>query len=485
MMLRYTVQLPLKHLKCGTKPPLLSQRFFSSSSSSHQQPSPPISIKPHINYKDLKSNADIIRQNISNRKSGGDINKTVALYDQFRQLQHDCEMMRSKRNEIANTLKNPKTPDKASLIEEGKLLKEKLMEKEKQERDLEMELIAEGMKIPNYTHPEVPIGPESNATVLKLVGEKRVFSFPPLDHLTIGKNLGLIDFVAGAKSTGQKFYYLMRDCVMLEFALIQWSLDRISKKGFLPMLTPDMVHPEIVEGCGFQPKSESTQIYWVKDMNLCLSATSELTLAGMHSNSIIAAKDLPIKMVGFSHCFRAETGGMGLANKGLYRVHQFSKVEMFVICPPDPTIADQLHKEMLDIQIELFSELGLHFKVLDMPTEDLGAPAYRKFDIEAWMPGRGLYGEISSTSNCTDYQSRRLNIRAKFETKPEETNQNQNQNLTENKYVYTLNGTGCAVPRMILAILENFQQEDGSVIIPTVLRSYLGGTTRKNPLPSS
>ena len=230
-----------------------------------------------------------------------------------------------------------------------------------------------------------------------------------------------------------------------------------------------------MEKCGFQPRGESTQIYSVAGTDLCLTGTAEIPLGGVFMDQILDEKDLPKKMVGFGHCFRTEAGAAGLAGKGLYRVHQFSKVEMFVVCTPEQSEA--MHAELLELEKDLFGSLGLHFKVLDMPSEDLGSPAYRKFDLEAWMPGLERYGEISSASNCTDFQSRRLNIRFRPAAagEAEDGGKKKKGDNRRTVFAHTLNATAMAVPRMILAILENFQREDGTVAVPEALRPYIPG----------
>ena len=252
---------------------------------------------------------------------------------------------------------------------------------------------------------------------------------------------------------------------MLELALINWAFAKVVSKGFKPMMVPDMVRSSVVEKCGFQPRAENTQVYSIENSELCMAGTAELLLGGVYMDEVVEESQLPIKMAAFSHCFRTEAGAAGAQTRGMYRLHQFSKVEMFVVATPEQS--DALHDELINIEKEMFEDLGFHFKVLDMPTEDLGAPAYRKFDIEAWMPALERYGEISSASNCTDYQARRLNIKYR-------------PNAVDGKkqplvHCHTLNATACAIPRMIVTILENFQQEDGSVTVPEPLRPYLGG----------
>jgi len=336
---------------------------------------------------------------------------------------------------------------------------------------VEQELQVEGKKLPNLTHPEVPVGGEEHAGIIKEIGSKKQFSFEPKDHVSLGENLGVLDFETGSIVSGTKFYYLKREAALLELALVNYAMQKIVQRGFEPMITPDLVRTSVMEKCGFQPRGEGTQIYNVESSNLCLTGTAE----------ILSESKLPRKVAAFGRCFRTEAGAAGAAGKGLYRVHQFSKVEMFVVCTPDQS--EQLHQELMDIEVEMFEELGLHFKVLDMPSEDLGAPAFRKYDIEAWMPGLSRYGEISSASNCTDYQSRRLNIRYRPNAPAGEDNDKKKKKKKKvpTQFVHTLNATACAVPRMIVAILENNQQEDGSIVIPEVLRPFMLGMDKITP----
>jgi len=277
--------------------------------------------------------------------------------------------------------------------------------------------------------------------------------------------LGLIDFHSARKVSGQKFVYLRNGLALLEMALIHWTMHEAVKKGWTPVLPPDLVREQVVVGCGFQPKlGEASQIYSIADSDLRLAGTAEIPLAGIFMNEIlVATEDLPRKLVGFGHAFRTEAGDGGRESRGLYRLHQFSKVELFAVTNERAEESERMLQEIVDLQVHLFSQLGLCFRILDMATEELGAAAFRKFDIEAWLPGMKKWGEVSSASNCTDYQSRRLNIRCR------ETPQTK-KNLT---YPHMLNGTACAVPRLLIAILETFQQEDGSVRVPEVLHPYM------------
>ena len=281
--------------------------------------------------------------------------------------------------------------------------------------------------------------------------------------MQLGEQLDLFDFDAGGKVAGHGFYYLKNDAVFLELALQHFALNFLTKKNFVPMITPDLARTEILQGVGFIPRGPETQIYSVAQSDLNLIATAEITLGGMYADVVLQADQLPIRMCGISHCYRTEAGAAGRASRGLYRVHQFTKVEMFALTLPSDSEATL--EELCGLERDIFNAIGIPFRVVDTATGDLGGPAYRKYDLEAWMPGRGEggeFGEVTSTSNCTDYQARRLNIRYKEKGKK------------GTHYVHTLNGTAVAISRALIAILENYQQADGSVIVPDVLRPLMG-----------
>lgn len=310
-------------------------------------------------------------------------------------------------------------------------------------------------QIPNLTHPHVkdtPVSMEySNIPCHELSAK---------DHVQIGEALNILDFTSAASITGNKFYYLKNEAVLLENTLITFALNLMHSHGFQLFYTPDITLIDVVDDMGFSPRSENSQIYQIKDTDFCLIGTSEITLGALHRNQILNKDRLPLRYSGISHCFRKEAGAPGKESRGLYRVHQFTKVEMFVFCLPNQS--EPIFNEFLDIEKHIYQSLGLPWRVVDIPAYDLGNPAYQKLDIEVWMPGRGEYGEVTSASNCTDYQSRRLKTRY------------QGKDPQDKGLVYTLNGTAIAIPRTILAILENFQQKDGSVLIPPVLIPYTG-----------
>ncbi|CAK9325590.1 unnamed protein product [Citrullus colocynthis] len=430
--------------------------------------------KASIDFKWIRDNKDLVASNIENRKSGANLDLVLQLYDKMLSLQKEVERLRAERNAVANKMKGKLEPsERQKLIEEGKNLKEGLVSLEENLLKLTEQLQQEAQCIPNTTHPDVPIGGEDCSIIRKTVGSPREFNFPVKDHLELGKQLNLFDFDAAAEVSGSKFYYLKNAAVMLEIGLINWTLSEVMKRGFTPLITPEIVRSTVVEKCGFQPRGENTQVYSIEGSDQCLIGTAEIPVGGIHMDSILSESSLPLKYVAYSHCFRTEAGAAGVATRGLYRVHQFSKVEMFIFCRPEE--GESYHEELIRIEEDLFSSLGLHFKTLDMASADLGAPAYRKFDVEAWMPGLGRYGEISSASNCTDYQSRRLGIRYRPQELVSTTSKKSRGNLAPTQFVHTLNATACAVPRMIICLLENYQQEDGSVIIPEPLRPFMGG----------
>ncbi|HPX28214.1 MAG TPA: serine--tRNA ligase [Sphaerochaeta sp.] len=417
-----------------------------------------------IDLRELKSRYDEIKTNIKNRSMKIDLDAIIALQEERNSLLQEVESLRFERNENAQKMKGKLNQEtRARLIEEGKNLKTKIAETEERFNRVEEEYLLLGRQIPNYAHPSAPVGKEdTDNLVLKRVGTPPTFSFNPLDHVELGERLDLIDFEAGTKVTGPKFYFLKNEAVILQMALERYALDILIKHGFSPYITPDIAKEEILEGIGFNPRGSESNIYTLEGTGTALVGTAEITLGGYHAEEILDTNRLPIKMAGLSHCFRREAGSAGQFSKGLYRVHQFSKVEMFIYCLPEES--DAIHEQLLEIEEEIFSGLGLAYQVVDTCTGDLGAPAYRKFDIEAWMPGRGEngeYGEVTSTSNCTDYQSRSLRVRYKDAN-------------GQNQYVHTLNGTAVATSRAIVAILENFQEEDGSIRIPPALVPYTG-----------
>jgi seryl-tRNA synthetase len=416
-----------------------------------------------LDYRFIADNLPAVMANIADRFMKADAEVVVNLFNRRADLATRLQSLQQKRNANAAAMKGKmEAGERAALIEEGKKLKDSIAAAEAELAGVEKDLETEARRIPNMAHPDAPVGKEDKDNLeVKRIGEPTRFSFEPVDHVKLGQDLDIIDFDSGTKVSGTKFYYLKNEGVFLELGLIRYALDILSKKGFTPFITPDVAKEEILEGIGFNPRGAESNVYTLEGEDACLVGTAEITLGGYYSGMILPKEKLPLRMAGLSHCFRREAGAAGQFSKGLYRVHQFTKLEMFVYCLPGES--DRFHEELRAIEEEIFEGLNIPFRVVDTCTGDLGAPAYRKWDLEAWMPGRngGEWGEVTSTSNCTDYQARRLNIRYKDDG-------------GKNRFVHMLNGTAIAVSRGIIAILENFQQADGSVRIPRALVPYCG-----------
>ncbi|KAL2483077.1 Seryl-tRNA synthetase [Forsythia ovata] len=380
----------------------------------------------------IRENKEAVAANVKNRNFNANIDLVVELYDKLMNVQKEVEGLRAERNAVANQMKGKLEPsERQKLVEEGKSLKERLVTLEEDLFKLTDELQQEAQCVPNMTHPDVPVGGEDCSIIRKMAGKPREFNFSVKDHVQLGKDLNIFDFDAAA------------------------------------------------------------EVYSIEGSDHCLIGTAEIPVGGIHMDSIIPESSLPLKYVAFSHCFRTEAGAAGAATRGLFRVHQFSKVEMFIFCRPEES--NSFHEELIEIEEYLFSSLGLHFKglyrvhqfskvemfIFCRPEEKLWQQriwvhhAYCKFDVEAWMPGLGRYGEISSASNCTDYQSRRLGIRYRPESSV--TPKKGKGSSVPTQFVHTPNATACAVPRMIVCLLENYQQQHGSVVIPEPLRPFMGG----------
>ena len=417
----------------------------------------------------IRDNLDAVRINCINRNTDTmAVERAVKIDEERKRLVQLRSETAAKQNDISKKFPQAKTPEeKQALKDQSTKLKEELGILDANLKLVEDDLKANLHLIPNMSHPAAPVGRDSAAnSVVAKHGEPRTFDFKPKDHVALCEALDLADFEAGTKVSGQKFYFLKNEAALLEIALVQYAMHTAVKAGYTPIITPDLARVEVLEGIGFMPRDpnpNTRQIYTVADSDLCLIATAEITLGGMHKDQIFEEGDLPKRYVGLSHCFRTEAGAAGRDTRGLYRVHQFTKVEMFVFCTPEQS--DAIHEEIRALEEQIFAGLGLAFHVIDTCTGDLGGPAYRKYDLEAWMPGRGdkgEYGEVTSTSNCTDYQARRLGIRYK------------GKGFKGTRFVHTLNGTAIACTRALVAILENYQQADGSVLIPDVLRPWVG-----------
>jgi len=419
-----------------------------------------------LDRKFILENAEAVKKNCADRGVQVDVDRFLELEKQRRELLPKIEELNRQANDLAKTIGKAKDEaERDAKKAEGRALRDQKTALEAESEKFGGEIDQLLRRIPNMTHPAAPVGKDdhSNTEVRRGVTPQPKFDFKPLDHVALGEKLDLFDLEAGARVTGHGFYFLKNDAVRLELALQMYALDLLSAAGFIPVITPDLARDSILDGVGYIPRGPETQIYSVAGTDLSLVATAEITLGGMYAEQTFEAENLPLKMVGISHCFRTEAGAAGKATKGLYRVHQFTKVEMFAFSVPEQS--DAIHEEICGLECKLFDSLGIPYRVIDTCTGDLGGPAYRKYDLEAWMPGRGTageWGEVTSTSNCTDYQARRLNCR--FKKKGEKGTQ----------YVHTLNGTAFAIGRAMIAILENYQQADGSVVVPEVLRKWIG-----------
>lgn len=406
----------------------------------------------------LKERERIV-ENIKNRSSRVDFNEFIVQEENRRALEPVAQQLRQRINAISRD---------STLSIDGRREAVATLKKELSKTDEELRLATAAsqsilLQMPNLTHPDTPIGEESASKVL---GYGKTPKPDPLeqshDHLQIGERLEIVDTERAARVAGAGFYFLRGKGALLELALIRFAIDKAVKRGFELLMTPDVARDDIMQGTGYVPRGDETNTYHLEGTDLSLIATSEIPLCGAYKDEVFEEKAIPKRLCGFSHCFRTERAH-GRATRGIYRVHQFSKVELVIISHPESS--EHFHQELLDIEREIFDGLGLHYRVLDIASRDLGASAYRKFDIEAWMPSRardGGYGEVTSTSNCTDYQARRLNMRFK------------NAVSGRNELVHTLNGTAIAVPRAIVSILESNLRPDGHVRMPEALVPYLG-----------
>ena len=413
-----------------------------------------------LDTKLIRENPEILKKALKNRGADFDVDYLLEL-DQKRRLKiKEVDDLRARQNALAEEVARSMAGEREKKIEESKGVKAQLGDLEFESKVIEEEFNELSWKIPNSPLDEVPVGKgEADNVVLREVGERPKFSFPPKDHVELGTSLGIIDFESGAKVAGSDFYYLKNAGVLLELALVRYALDFLAKKGFFLVITPDLARSKFYLGTGYMPRGSEAQTYVVENSDLGLIATAEITLAGLHADEVLEEEKLPVRYGGYSHCFRQESGSYGKYSKGLYRVHQFTKVEMFVYCRPEDS--SRMHEELLSHEEAMWQGLGIPYRVVEMCTGDLGAQAARKFDLEAWLPGRGDWGEVTSTSNTTDYQSRRLRIRYRRQD-------------GKIDFLHTLNGTAIATSRGIIAILENYQEEDGSVKIPEVLQPYMG-----------
>ena len=381
------------------------------------------------------------------------------LDEQRRALITEGDELRARQRQLGREIGAASPEDRPRLIAETKAVSARLDELEPAQADAEAALEDLLARIPNLPHPDAPDGDsEEDAVEVDRFGERPEFDFPVRDHVEIGEALDIIDIPRAVKISGSRFAFLKGDAVLLELGLVRYAVDHLVAAGFTPVVPPVLTRAEALFGTAFLPES-ADQIYEIPKDELYLVGTSEVPLAGMHLDEILAAEDLPLRYGGISTCFRREAGTYGKDTRGIFRVHQFDKVEMFSFVHPSESWDE--HERLRDLQVKIISGLGLHGRVVDIAVGDLGACAARKYDIEVWLPGQQAYRELTSASNCTDYQARRL--RCRYRTEDGDT-----------EMVHTLNGTACAIGRTIIAVLETHQRADGTVAVPEALVPYVG-----------
>lgn len=402
----------------------------------------------------IRDNTEKVKLNTTQRNmDAGLVDKWLGLDGQRKTLITSIDELRQQKNASKGQLSEEQRT-------EAKNRKAELQQLEKQLVEIETQWTDILTQIPNVHSDDVPIGKseDENVEIFKYK-EPTKFSFEPKNHVDLAVSRGLIDFERGAKVSGSQFYYLQGDMVLLEMAIMQFVFDLAIQKGFKPLHTPDLAHSRFYLGTGYNPRGDEAQTYEIADEDLGLIATAEVTTAGYHADEIIPANELPIKYIALSQAFRKEAGAYGKYSKGLYRIHQFTKLEMFIYCKEEDSKA--YHEEILAIEKEIMEKLDIPYRVVNICSGDLGAMAIKKYDIEAWMPGRNDYGEVTSASNCGDYQARNLNIRYREDGKV--------------KFAHLLNGTASALSRTLIAIIENYQQADGTILVPEVLQKYIIG----------
>ena len=411
-----------------------------------------------IDIKFLRENPDVVRASQKARGEDDSIIEKVLAADEVRKSTLDqFETLRAEQNLLSKSVASAKGEEKAALLESAKVLAAKVKDADAKRAQAELEAKAFIMQISNVLDPQAPIGKEEDFVVIENVGKPRDFDFQPKDHVELGKLLGAIDTERGAKVAGSRSYYLTGVGAMLEFALVNYAITSANKAGFTPVIPPVLVNSAAMEGTGFLGQA-AENVYHLEKDDVYLVGTSEVPLAAMHMDEILPVEKLPMRYAGYSTCFRREAGTYGKDTRGIIRVHQFGKVEMFSFCHPDQ--AKEEHQRLLQWEKDFLNAMEIPYRVIDVASGDLGSSANRKFDIEAWIPTQDAYREVTSTSNCTEFQARRLNIRFKEND--------------ATKAVATLNGTLVAIPRMVVAILENHQNADGTVNVPAALQPFLG-----------
>ena len=418
-----------------------------------------------IDVKAIRENPDLVRASQKARGESVELVDQVLAADEIRRNAIvEFEALRAEQNALSKSVGSAKGDEKTALLESAKSLAAKVKEADAKKSASEEAFRNLALGISNLVDPAAPIGGEADFKVLEEIGTPRKFDFEPKDHVELGKILGAIDVERGAKVSGARFYYLTGVGALLELALVNYAIQMATKAGFTPMIPPVLVKPAAMEGTGFLGQA-AENVFHLEEDDFYLVGTSEVPLAAYHMDEILDVTKLPMRYTGYSPCFRREAGSYGKDTRGIIRVHQFEKVEMFSFCKPEDAVAE--HQRLLAWEKDFLNAMEIPYRVIDVATGDLGSSANRKFDCEAWIPTQNAYREVTSTSNCSEFQARRLNVRVKGEsgTAP----------------VATLNGTLVAVPRMIVSILENHQQADGSVLVPKALQPYLS-TDRFSPV---
>jgi seryl-tRNA synthetase len=414
-----------------------------------------------IDIKFLRENPDVVRASQKGRGENVDlVDQIIAADERKRAALTEFETLRQEQNSLSKSVGAAKGDEKAALLANAKELADKVKAADSKRAELEEEAKNLLLQLSNLLDPEAPLGGEEDFVTIEHIGTPRDFAkdgFEPRDHVELGKLLGAIDTERGAKVAGSRSYYLTGVGALLEFALVNYAIQSAVKNGFSPVIPPVLVNPAAMEGTGFLGQA-AENVYRIEKDDVYLVGTSEVPLAAMHMDEILPAEKLPLRYAGYSSCFRREAGTYGKDTRGIIRVHQFDKVEMFSFCKPED--AKEEHKRLLQWEKDFLTAMEIPFRVIDVASGDLGSSAVRKFDIEAWIPTQGAYREVTSTSNCTEFQARRLNIRFK--------------DAEGTKAIATLNGTLVAIPRMIVAILENHQNADGTVNVPAALQPFLG-----------
>ena len=408
-----------------------------------------------INF--IRNNLELVKKSTKEKGyKNVNIDSLLKLDDERKEALKIVEDLRKERNETAAKMKGGKPSEE--LIKHGKEIKEKLAVEEKALEEIE-EKLKNGLKaVPNIIFEDVPLGPEENSIEIKKWGEPKEKG---VDHLDFATKRDWVDFERGAKVAGSKFYYTKGDLALLENALLQFGLKKVTEHGFTFMYVPDMVSSRVLEGCGFNPRtSDQSDEYYIEGEDLAMIATAEMPLTGYHMDEILDEKDLPLFYAGYSACFRKEAGTYGKYTRGLFRVHQFNKLEMYCFCLPEQS--KEIHEKILGIEEEIWQELGIPYHIINIAAGDLGAPAAKKYDLEYWSPVNQKYQELTSCSNCTDFQARSVNCRVRRKDGTIE-------------FVHTLNGTAISLARTMVAVLENYANEDGTFTVPEVLKPYLNG----------